>query len=147
MKSRVVWKLLAVVFCDNYFARKQSDLATESDDEIVRVYFIKCNSVFEWRLYMLYYSATGCSFRWYCLDLKLTSEKMFLISLTKRIARWSWLLKNANDLYFHFISFPGWKDHFSVFWYYFFYCESGKAEDLLFWLSLSFPEGREGKRG
>ena len=29
----------------------------------------------------------------------------------------------------------------------FFYCESGKAEDLLFWLSLSFPEGREGKRG
>ena len=34
-------------FCDDYFALKQSDLATESDDEIVRVYFIKCNSVFE----------------------------------------------------------------------------------------------------
>lgn len=114
-KSRVVWKLQAVFFCDDYFARKQSDLATESDDEVVRVYFIKCNSVFEWRLYMLYYSATGCSFRWYCLGLKLTSEKMFLISLTKRIARWSWLLKDANDLYFNFISFPGWKDHFSVF--------------------------------
>ena len=52
MKSRVVWKLQAVFFCYDYFARKQSDLATESDDEIVRVYFIKCNSVFEWRLYM-----------------------------------------------------------------------------------------------
>lgn len=38
MKSRVARTLQAVFFCDDDSARRQSDLTTESDDEIVRVY-------------------------------------------------------------------------------------------------------------
>lgn len=145
MKSRVGWKLQAVFFCDDYFARKQAiwqlNLTTRSFEFILLSVIQYSNEG------CACLSATGYSFLWYCLDLELTSEKIFLDKSEKAVYKGSWLLKGVNDLFFHFISVPGWKDHFSVFWYYFFYCESGKAEDLLFWLSLCFPESREGKRG
>ena len=53
------------------------------------------------------FSATGCSFLWYCLDLVLTSEKIFLDKSEKAVYKGSCLLKGVNDLFFHFISVPG----------------------------------------
>lgn len=53
------------------------------------------------------FSATGYSFLWYCLDLVLTSEKIFLDKSEKAVYKGSCLLKGVNDLFFHFISVPG----------------------------------------
>ena len=142
MKSRAVWKLQAVFFCDDYFARKQAiwqlNLTTRSFEFILLSVIQYSNEG------CACLSATGYSFLWYCLDLELTFEKLFLDKSEKAIYEGSWLLKGVNDLFFHFISVPGWKDHFSVFWYYFFIANQGKRKICYFGFHFLFPKvGRE----